>query len=96
MGANRGPPDRASAQVQFRAKLLSYGGVEEGAWRVSRHLLTVVIWGSIAYGFGFLAFGLFDLFNATEQMDLGEILLSALRAGLTWPMILIEAYTTPK
>lgn len=63
---------------------------------MSRHLLTVVIWGSIAYGFGFLAFGLFDLFNATEQMDLGEILLSALRAGLTWPMILIEAYTTPK
>jgi hypothetical protein len=63
---------------------------------LSKHLITGFIWAAIAYAFGFVAFGLFELFNATETMTLGEIVGNALRAGLTWPMTLIEAYTTPQ
>ena len=63
---------------------------------MSKHLISGFIWAAVVYGFGFVAFGLFDLFNATETMTIGDIARSALRAGLTWPMTLIDAYTTPQ
>ena len=63
---------------------------------MTKHLISGFIWVAVAYGFGFAAFGLFELFNATETMTVGEIAGNALHAGLTWPMALIEAYTTPQ